>query len=206
MGELFARWPRVLISFCNVAPAPHDAEAGFVPHYRCKGTNVVSSLLEKCTARGIGAGMALRRRAALDLGGFDEMLGPGGPLRSGEDYDLAARAILAGYQICETDAVEVVHFGFRTWEEGRELTQRDWVGIGAAYSKPMRAGYLRFAVIPLYELLANAVWPLLVTTARLRPQGLKRITGFLRGFASGMRTPLDRRTLRFVEQQPGRRR
>jgi glycosyltransferase involved in cell wall biosynthesis len=192
--------PSVVLAFCNVAPAPHDARAGFVPAYRRKGTVVVSSFLEKCTARGIGAGMAVRRREILALGGFDEMLGPGGTLRSGEDYDLAVRTLLAGHLVCETDAVEVVHHGFRTWEEGRELTLRDWIGIGAAYSKPLRAGHLSFAVVPLYEFLGNAVWPLLRAALQLRrPSGMKRVTGFLAGFVRGLRTPVDGRSLCFVE-------
>ena len=205
MREVFVRWRSVAVAFCNVAAAPHDPLVGFVPAYQREGTVLVSTFLGKCTARGIGAGMALRRSVALELGGFDEMLGPGGTLRSGEDYDIAVRAILAGHQVCETDAVEVVHYGFRTWDEGRDLTRRDWYGIGAAYSKPLRVGHLRFAVVPIFELLANVAWPLARDAARLRrPRGLKRATSFAAGFYRGLRMPLERRTLRFVEDAPQR--
>jgi glycosyltransferase involved in cell wall biosynthesis len=199
MQEPFVRLPSVVLAFCNVKPAAHDPSKGFIPAYRRKGTVVVGSALQKCSARGIGAGMAVRRQAVLEMGGFDEMLGPGGTLRSAEDYDLSLRAVLAGHKVYETDEVEVVHFGFRTWEEGRTLTLRDWYGIGAAYSKPIKSGHLRFLIVPLYELLWIAVWPLLRNLVRLRrPRGLKRLAGFAGGMVHGLRTPLDRRSLKFV--------
>jgi glycosyltransferase involved in cell wall biosynthesis len=200
MRSLFERSPPVSVAFCNVVPGPHDRRLGFIPSYRRNGTVIVTSILGKCTARGIGAGMAVRRDAVLSLGGFDELLGPGGPLRSGEDYDLAARAILLRQKVCETDEVEVVHFGFRTWAEGRQLAARDWFGIGAAYSKPLKAGHLLFAVVPLYEVVVNALWPPLRDVLCLRrPRGLKRVTGFAAGFVAGLRTPLDTHSLRFIE-------
>jgi GT2 family glycosyltransferase len=48
---------------------------------------------------GTGANMALTRRAFASLGGFDLALGPGTPARGGEDLDLFARAMLAGYVV-----------------------------------------------------------------------------------------------------------
>jgi hypothetical protein len=42
------------------------------------------------------------------------------------------------------------------------------------------------------------VWPPVRDVMRLkRPSGLSRIVGFVRGFAGGLRTPLDRKTLLF---------
>jgi glycosyltransferase involved in cell wall biosynthesis len=199
MLDLFERRPAVVLAFCNVAPGPHDPRAGFIPAYRRRGTVVVGSALGKCTARGIGAGMAVRRREVLALGGFDELLGPGGPLRSAEEYDLALRVIAAGHCLCETDAVEVVHHGFRTFEEGRALTLRDWIGIGAAYSKPIKAGRVRLMAVPVYELCRYALWPIAWDLLRLRrPSGLKRVTGFFTGMVLGLRTPLDGHTLKFA--------
>src|SRR4029079_1375471 len=99
-------------------------------------------LIAKSRARGMGAGMAVRRRAVLSLGGFDEQLGPGGRLRSGEARDLAARALVAGWWVLQIPDAYVVHHGFRTWVEGRSLTRRDWFGIGAAYAKQLKIGNL----------------------------------------------------------------
>jgi glycosyltransferase involved in cell wall biosynthesis len=202
MEDAIASRPRVAVLYCTVAAGPHSERDGFVPQYWPRGTTVVSTFLRKCTARGIGAGMAVRGRLVLDLGGFDEMLGPGGPLRSGEDYDLSVRAILAGFEVCETDTTRVTHYGFRTWAEGRELTLRDYIGIGAAYSKPLKTGHLRFAIVPLHEIVWQVLWPMVSDVLHLRrPRGLKRLTGFFTGFTRGLRTPVDRRTLCFVERR-----
>ena len=51
--------------------------------------------------------------------GFDEQLGPGGRLRSGEDRDLAARALAAGWWVLQIPDAFVIHHGFRTWLQGR---------------------------------------------------------------------------------------
>src|SRR6266496_1723725 len=45
---------------------------------------------------GMGANFAARRRLFERIGGFDEMLGGGGPLRSSQDFDLLYRAYIAG--------------------------------------------------------------------------------------------------------------
>jgi GT2 family glycosyltransferase len=198
MARIFAEHPRVAVAFCNVAPAPHDPKLGFIPCYLRRGDAVLRGVLDKCRARGIGAGMAVRRAMVLELGGFDEALGAGGMFPSCDDGDAAVRALLRGYEVYETDSVAVVHHGFRTYQEGVELTRRDWTGIGAAYAKPLKHGHWRFAVVPLYELLAFAVAPLVASTLRLRrPRGLRRISSFAWGFIQGLRTPVDPRTLLF---------
>jgi len=113
----------------------------------------------KNQARGIGAGMAARRAEAVTLGGFDEMLGPGAPFPACEDGDLAVRALLAGFQVYETAKTSVTHFGFRTWAEGRELSRRDWLGIGAAYVKPLKCGRWAFVSVPAHELWQWTILP-----------------------------------------------
>jgi len=199
MATVFAAHPGVAVAFCNVAAAPHDAEAGFIPAYRRAGDTLVSDIRGKREARGIGAGIAVRRPVVLALGGFDEMLGAGADFPSCEDGDMAVRALLRGHQVYETDAVAVLHAGFRTWEEGRVLSRRDWYGIGAAYAKPLRCGHWRFAAVPAYEFGRFALWPPVSDLLRgRRPRGLGRIGAFLRGFARGWRTPVDRQTLLFL--------
>jgi glycosyltransferase involved in cell wall biosynthesis len=189
---------RVAVAFCSVRAGPHDPSRGFVPAYDCRGTRIVGSMLEKCTARGMGAGLVVRRRSVLALGGFDEALGPGARFPSCEEGDLAVRALLAGHQVCETDRTFTVHHGFRSWAEGKDLAQRDWTGIGAAYAKPIKAGHLSFTLVPLYELLRMAIWPPLSDLMRLRrPRGVRRALYFCRGFSEGLATPLDRGMLLF---------
>ncbi len=175
MEDVFAQNPRVTVAFCNVVAAAHDATAGFVPVYQRRGSAEITTLRGKCRARGIGAGLAVRRLAMIEIGGFDPQLGAGGRFSSCEDGDAAVRALLAGHSVFETDATEVVHDGFRTWEEGRQLTERDWYGIGAAYSKPIRVGQVRGLVVVLYEGIWRALLHPLAQVFRLRrPTGLKR--------------------------------
>ncbi len=68
------------------------------------------------------------------------------------------RALLFGHEVYETDAVAVLHYGFRTSAE-RALSRRNWVGIGAAYAKPVKGGHWWFAIVPAYALLVDAIGP-----------------------------------------------
>lgn len=192
--------PRVGMAFTKVTAGPHDERLGFIPAYAPQGSVLVSSLWGKRRARGIGAGMAVRQRAALAVGAFDESLGPGGRFPSCEEGDLAVRLLLGGWQVLETDATAVTHHGFRTWEEGRDLARRNWVGVGAAYAKPLKCG--RVTILPVlgYELSAT----LRRVAAHLRhgekPRGLRDAAWLLSGVAQGLRAPLDAGSLTFAPE------
>jgi len=58
---------------------------------------------------GTGANFAFRRGTVTDLGGFDPILGAGGPGRGGEDLDIFLRIILAGGRICYLPSSLVWH-------------------------------------------------------------------------------------------------
>ncbi len=58
---------------------------------------------------GTGANFAIRRDVMEKLGGFDVLLGAGGPGRGGEDLDTFARIILSGYRICYVPSTLVWH-------------------------------------------------------------------------------------------------
>jgi glycosyltransferase involved in cell wall biosynthesis len=192
LQAVFSEQPSTAMVFCSVLAGPHSSADGFVPAYECQGTRTVHTLLDKCTARGMGAGLAIRREPVLALGGFDEELGPGGRFPSCEEGDAAVRCLLRGHDVCETSRTHVIHHGFRTWSEGRELSRRDWFGIGAAYAKPLRAGRWDFMPVPAYELMVKAVWPPIMDMLRLRrPKGLTRGLYFVRGFAKGLVEPLN---------------
>lgn len=200
MQRLFERYPHVIATFCSVRAGPHDELSGFIPGYECQGTRVIGHRSAKRTARGMGAGMALRRSEMLELGGFDEQLGPGARFPACEDGDIIIRAILNGFQVCETDRTHVIHHGVRTWAEGKKLSKRDWVGIGAACAKPLRAGEWAFAPAAVYELLVKGMGPPLVDILHGRaPRGSARGFHFLNGFVRGMLTPIDRRRLVYDE-------
>lgn len=186
------REPRAAVVFCNVVAGPHDKSAGFIPAYQRRQRAVVRTFWAKCRARGIGAGMAVRRDLVLAMGGFDESLGAGGRFPSAEDADLALRAIVHGWYVVETPATYVIHDGFRTWSEARELAARDWEGLGAAYIKPLKAGYWRAGIVLLYELLVPAfIEPLMPLLRLQRPRGLGRLVALIRGCVRGLAVPID---------------
>jgi glycosyltransferase involved in cell wall biosynthesis len=103
---------------------------------------------------GMGANMAIRRRMFADIGGFDEALGGGAPLRSSQDFDFSLRAYRAGYAIFLDHRVSVDHYGSRTPEQW-PATQRNYgIGDGAFYSKHIRCG----DVLALRLLLHQFAW------------------------------------------------
>jgi glycosyltransferase involved in cell wall biosynthesis len=200
---IFAKHPQVAVAFCVVKAAEHNPVLGFIPDYIRSGDRVLTSAHDARLVRGLGAGLAIRRSMVESLGGFDPMLGPGSRFPDCDDRDIAMRALLAGFHVYETAAMSVVHFGFRTWEQGRELTRRNFLGIGAAYSKFLRSGHVEWMYIPAHEFVRFALWPPIWDLLRLRqPHGIVRITAFIKGFIDGIRTPIDRPTMKFIDRRP----
>ena len=203
MATIFDQHPRVAVVFCNVEAVIYDTSKGFVPTYLRKSDEIVRTLRQKCKARGIGAGMAVRREAVMAYGNFDTLLGPGTRFPDCEDGDIAVRALLNNWWIYETAQVTVTHDGFRTWKQGKELSQRNWIGIGAAYSKPIKCRKWKFLIVVLYEAFAVALWaPLSLIWRFKKPVGLRRFFYFWKGFFQGMRAPIDCHYIRFIPTKP----
>jgi GT2 family glycosyltransferase len=198
MARAMADHPAAVIVFCNVVAVPHDRARGYVPAFERQQSRVLQSIGDAVQGLGLGAGMALRREAVVALGGFDEDVGPGGYFCSGDDWDIATRALLRGHQIYEAADLSILHDGFRSFEQGKAHARRDWVGIGAVCAKPLRAGHLKAAVLGATLFTGDALWPPIRDLLRLRrPRGLQRIAGFLQGFTQGLLTPVERSTLLF---------
>jgi glycosyltransferase involved in cell wall biosynthesis len=198
MAMAMERYPHVAVVFCNVLSEPYDRSLGYVPAYERKTERVLSSVRDVKNGLGLGAGMAVRREAVLSFGGFDETFGPGGRFRSGDDWDLAIRALLRGWHVYDTVTLSVLHYGFRTLADGKEHARRDWVAIGALCAKPLRAGYWSVLPFAVRMFVGDAIWPPMRDVFRLvRPRGLSRVLGFLQGFSEGFRTPVDVATLSF---------
>ncbi|HEX6767177.1 MAG TPA: hypothetical protein VF103_16885, partial [Polyangiaceae bacterium] len=139
-----------------------------------------------------------RRDFVREMGGFDESFGPGARFPSADEWDISMRALLTGRHVYETSSLAVLHDGFRTFEEGRAHARRDWIALGAVCAKPIRAGHLEAIVVPAWFFTARALWPPLRDALRLkRPRGLGRVAAFVRGFAEGMLTRVERGTLLF---------
>jgi glycosyltransferase involved in cell wall biosynthesis len=186
------------ILFCNVTAPACDWTSGYIPTYTRKRSTLVRSLIGTCSGHGMGAGMAVRRRVVMDLGGFDETVGPGGRFPSGDDWDITHRVLIKGWHVYETAEVSILHHGFRTLQEGRAHTFRDWFAIGGVCAKPIRAGHPTAGIMALWYLGNYAIWPMCADVLSLRrPRGWSRIAGFVAGFAEGIRTGVDPDTLRF---------
>jgi GT2 family glycosyltransferase len=203
MAEVFSHYPKVTVVFSNVIPAEHDSTKGFIPGYHLKKSRLVKSLWDKCTARGIGASMAVRREEILKIGGFDIALGPGARFTACEEGDLAVRALLAGHLVFETADTYVLHDGYRTWEQGKALAKRNWTGVGAAYGKPLRCGHWSILPVILYESFVVALLaPLREILFIRKPSGIKGFFYFWMGFIDGWKNPVDCRTISFINPPP----
>jgi len=199
-ASIFATQPKVAVAFCCVEAGEHDRTAGFVPDYVRTGERMLTSTHDARLVQGLGAGIAVRRNMIGEIGGFDPMLGPGSKFPSCDDRDIAIRALLARYHVYETSRIAVRHFGFRTWQQGRQLARRDFFAIGAAYSKFLRCGHAELIYVPAYEFANYALWPPIRELLHLRrPRGIARITAFVTGFIEGLRTPLDKTTMTFID-------
>lgn len=100
---------------------------------------------------GMGANMAIRRTLLVEVEGFDEALGGGGPLRSAQDYDFAYRTFLTGKAILLEPKVWVDHYGTRTQDQWPLTLKNYGIGDGAFYAKHIRCGDMR--VLWLYSKL-----------------------------------------------------
>jgi len=194
----FQAHPDVAILFGNVHPAECDTSQGFIPSYCREKERIVSDPLSKNDIDGLGACMALRKEVWKALGGFDEMLGAGGVLKSSSEGDLVIHALHQGHQVCELPAVSVVHHGFRTWAEGEGLIARYWYGTGAMYGK-----HLKLYPIATFMTLALLGWRWAFGRSRVadslgnNTRKSARLIAFVSGFSSGLWIKVDRATGHF---------
>jgi GT2 family glycosyltransferase len=105
----------------------------------------------------MGANFAVRRSLLDALGGFDEVLGGGGPLQSAQDFDLSYRAFRRGYTILLAPEVVVHHYGFRSNSDWPRTVQSYGIGIGGFYGKYLRLGDLYAARLLAGTLLRQAL-------------------------------------------------
>ncbi|MDB5073998.1 MAG: glycosyl transferase family protein [Chloroflexi bacterium] len=197
----FSADPRVGGIFGTVLACEYDVTAGYVPIFE-RARPVTLTRLEDNLAAGLGIGacFALRRSIWREVHGFDEMLGPGSPLGSLEDRDMALRILLAGYHVSYTPTVQVVHYGFRRNNQLRQLARRDWFGFGSSFAKYLKCGHWALTPYMLREMwIGQAVhqaihhWRIERRIGRLTP-----IASFWCGFAAGLMVPVDRRTGLFI--------
>jgi GT2 family glycosyltransferase len=189
--------PRASLCYGTVLPAPElESKDGAVPCLIVAERRLVGGA-HGYHLFGMGANMVIRRAAFERIGGFDRLLGAGGALRSAEDFDLQFRAHKLGLSTLLEPDLQVVHYGFRTWQEWHGLFSRDGVGVGAFFSKHIR---LRdpLAARALVELTGMET---LRAAKSLLAGGDARRLVFVRGIISGVfqgfRFPIDRQTRQY---------
>ncbi|MDQ1705378.1 MAG: hypothetical protein QOF18_1744 [Frankiaceae bacterium] len=145
---------------------------------------------------GHGANMAVDRRALVDVGGFDEMLGAGARFGGSEEGDLFDRLFAAGWTGRYEPAALAWHDQWR--QRLRSIVRLDYTygrGRGARLAKLVRGRHWRrFALMAREYLWAWGLTQLWLH-ARKRDQfltavTLARLAGVAVGFAAGLATPL----------------
>lgn len=197
MAAAFASSSRIAVVLGNVVAAPHDPLKGFISSYTRKESFVARDMRDKARVEGIGACMGVRTDAWSALNGFDVMLGAGAAFLSADDTDFVMRALLAGYEVCETPGVNVVHHGFRTWAEGRDVIGGYLFGIGAMMAKHVRCGHWSVRHV-LRALAYRWAFAKPVVEFGFKPGRSLRMSRFARGFLAGSFAPIDRRTSQFI--------
>lgn len=154
--------------------------------------------IERTTTGPLGqtANTAIRRAALAAIGGFDEQLGPGGPLGAiAEDVDLYDRLLGAGFRGRYDPDIGVFHV---QWRRRPQLVKLDWhYGLGSGYrvAKVLRLDR------PRARLVARAAFwdwgvAMVLDAMRHRAKALTlfstvRTLGMCVGLARGLVTPLD---------------
>jgi GT2 family glycosyltransferase len=200
MLDALVEHPDVGLVFSNVVGAPCDLRTGYIPASERDHDELITSVFGTIKHRGLGASAAYRREALFDVGGNDAALGAGSRFKASDDWDLELRMLLRNWRVLHITDVEVVHYGFRSFAEGRVHSRRDWHGIGAMFCKLIRAGHPSMAVLASRQFAMYAVLPPINDALHLRrPRGIGRVTAFCQGFTAALRAPIDRRTMRFVQ-------
>lgn len=183
-----------------VLPGPHDPRCGFISTYPVPRFKRIATPWLRWQERGIGANMAFRLDAVRMVGGFDDVLGAGGPLCAGLDFDLTYRMLKGGFAVLNVPDAVVIHHGFRPWSVGSSLMYGVGIGVGATYMKHLRLGDVAALPTFLIEGLRCISWRrVLLARGRI---GLRRFLGYGKGSLLSFRYPIDRKRRAYIPPAP----
>lgn len=167
------------LSTAGGVDGPADLSAGPAPEVTWRYAN--------------GAAMAVRRRAVIEIGGYDERLGPGAP-QHGEEHDLVLRAQEAGWRVVIADAPVVRHVDWRSAEEDQRNLRVYSRGAGAFVGAALRRRPRRWWRLALRRARYQArLWRL------WREEGITFGPSTTVAFVGGLLAGLRMRPQRFVE-------
>jgi len=150
---------------------------------------------------GMGANFAARRSLFMRIGGFDEMLGGGGPLKSSQDFDFQYRAYVTGAVVLLRPEVKVDHYGVRNPSQWQSTLRSYGFGDGAFYSKHVRCGDLYATSLFIRRLGRIAVREAL-NGVRRKPSMAPYLWSAFAGMREGLRFPVDRRQRLYLQVRP----
>ena len=200
-----AEEPEAGIVFGAVAAAPHDGGETFLPAFRPTRYRRLQGRFARVRAQALaGANMVVRRAVFERLGGFDECLGPGSRFRSGDDDDLAYRALRAGFALVLDPANTIVHWGKRGYADGsaRQLLRNYRYGDGAGFVKHLRCGDPLAAYALLREALREVTYLISNLIRHRRASGAGRLLYLFLGALHGLRHPLDHKRWLYLPSEP----
>jgi glycosyltransferase involved in cell wall biosynthesis len=146
---------------------------------------------------GMGANFAARRRLFERIGGFDEIMGGGGPLKSSQDFDLQYRAYRGGATVLLRPEVQVDHYGARTQAQWPATLRAYGFGDGAFYSKHIRCGDL-YAVSLFVRRFGHVLVRESLNGIRRKPSLSAYIGSAFEGMRASLRYGVDRRQRVYV--------
>jgi glycosyltransferase involved in cell wall biosynthesis len=152
---------------------------------------------------GMGANFAARRRLFEKVGGFDVVLGGGGPLRSSQDFDLAYRAYKGDSVILLRPEVTLRHDGRREPEDWPTLLVNYGTGDGAFYTKHIRCGDPLAAWFLTKRITRTTVSHLVKLARRREGNGLYYVKGVFAGIRGSFGFKVDRDRRMYVENPVG---
>ena len=205
-GErLLGENPSVGLVFSALTAMPHDPAELFVPTFLPPSASVEEGLSAAHVRAGAGANMFARRALFDRIGGFDEILGPGAPFRSCEEFDLYYRALRGGFAVLRTPENPVVHWGARSQHDGsgERLLLDYWFGEAAVIAKHVRTGDRHSMWLAARTFGEELTWAVMAGV-RGRSKNCRRAVVWARGFAKGMSAAVDATKQFFVETRGGR--
>jgi glycosyltransferase involved in cell wall biosynthesis len=193
--RIFAEDPEASI-ICGRVHVPEElARDGFAIAFEPQVREWSHRYPPPSTDWGITANLSARRKSLDEVGKFDPMLGPGAPLRCGEEPDLLFRVLKAGHKVVNAKEVQVEHLGVRAHgEASSDLWDMYGAGTAAALFKHVRLGDLAAAKLWLHHL---AIMGRVVTGNLIRgrrPLGLRYTKSFLSGVMNSFRFEVDKAT------------
>ncbi len=101
-----------------------------------------------------GCNMAFNKEVVINIGGFDENLGPGSLFLSSDDNDWGYRVLTSGYKILYEPSAIVVHRSWRSTGEDQQQMQLYGYAAGAFFSKMNKISKLDY----FYHLFKFVKW------------------------------------------------